>query len=186
MFNVGGGELLVIMLIALMVLGPQRLPDAARQVGKVMAEVRKVSSGFQRELKEALDADVDADPRPRRKEATPLAASVAEADAAAASTTADGGDEPADQGTAAATDVGADDDAAGEAEPAAAVRADADTAEPPGDASADGDAEIAGAPDEATADATATVEPVRPTIAPAVADALDEIAAPVDDQRAAS
>ena len=33
MFNVGGGEVLVIALIALIVLGPQRLPDAARQVG---------------------------------------------------------------------------------------------------------------------------------------------------------
>ena len=36
MFNVGGGELLVILLIALIVLGPQRLPDAARQIGKAM------------------------------------------------------------------------------------------------------------------------------------------------------
>ena len=35
-FNLGGPEVLVILLLALIVLGPQRLPDAARQVGRVM------------------------------------------------------------------------------------------------------------------------------------------------------
>lgn len=55
MFNIGGGEFLVIAAIALIVLGPQRLPEAARQVGKVMGEVRRLSSGFQQELKGALD-----------------------------------------------------------------------------------------------------------------------------------
>lgn len=58
MFNIGGGEFLVIALIALIVLGPQRLPEAARQVGKAMGDLRRVSSGFQNELKSALnDAD---------------------------------------------------------------------------------------------------------------------------------
>ena len=67
MFNIGGGEFLVIALIALIVLGPQRLPDAARQVGKVMGDLRRVSSGFQAELKGALDeADPQAAPTPRR------------------------------------------------------------------------------------------------------------------------
>ena len=54
MFNIGGGEFLVIALIALIVLGPQRLPEAARQVGKAMGELRRISSGFQNELKGAL------------------------------------------------------------------------------------------------------------------------------------
>ena len=54
MFNVGGGELLVIMVLALIVLGPQRLPDAARQVGKVMGDLRRLSSGFQNEMKTAF------------------------------------------------------------------------------------------------------------------------------------
>ena len=58
MFNIGGGELLVIMLIALIVLGPQRLPDAARQIGKAMADLRRLSTGFQNEVRSALD-DVD-------------------------------------------------------------------------------------------------------------------------------
>jgi Tat protein translocase TatB subunit len=59
MFNIGGGELIVIMLIALIVLGPQRLPDAARQIGKTMGDLRRLSTGFQNEMKNALDTADD-------------------------------------------------------------------------------------------------------------------------------
>jgi sec-independent protein translocase protein TatB len=55
MFNIGGGELIVIMLIALIVLGPSRLPDAARQIGRAMSELRRVSTSFQNEVRGALD-----------------------------------------------------------------------------------------------------------------------------------
>jgi sec-independent protein translocase protein TatB len=58
MFNVGGGELIVIMLIALIVLGPQRLPGAARQIGKTMGDLRRLSTGFQNEVRSAIN-DVD-------------------------------------------------------------------------------------------------------------------------------
>lgn len=58
--NVGGWEVMVILLLALIVLGPSRLPDAARQVGKAMAEVRKLSTGFQQEVRSAFE---EADPR---------------------------------------------------------------------------------------------------------------------------
>ena len=78
MFNVGGGELLVILLVALIVLGPQRLPDAARQVGRVMGDIRRISGGFQQELKDAFDAS-DTTPA-RRPESVPLAKAVADAD----------------------------------------------------------------------------------------------------------
>jgi sec-independent protein translocase protein TatB len=67
MFNIGGGEVLVIALVALIVLGPQRLPEAARQVGKVMGDVRRLSSGFQSELKGAFsEADMNTSRSPRR------------------------------------------------------------------------------------------------------------------------
>jgi sec-independent protein translocase protein TatB len=79
MFNVGGGELLVILLVALLVLGPQRLPGAARQVGRVMGDIRRISSGFQQELRDALDAD---EAPARRTEPVPLAKAVADADEA--------------------------------------------------------------------------------------------------------
>ena len=67
MFNIGGGEFLVIAVIALIVLGPQRLPEAARQVGKVMGDLRRLSSGFQNELKGALEeSERAAETGPRR------------------------------------------------------------------------------------------------------------------------
>ena len=62
MGNLGGGEILVIMLVALLVLGPAKLPDAARQLGKAVAEFRKVSGGFQRELRAALEAEPEPTP----------------------------------------------------------------------------------------------------------------------------
>lgn len=55
MFNVGGGEVLVILLVTLLVLGPSKLPDAARQVGAAMTQLRRLSSGFQNELRAAMD-----------------------------------------------------------------------------------------------------------------------------------
>ena len=55
MGNLGGGEILVILLVGLLVLGPQRLPAVGRQVGRVITEIRRVSSGFQEEFRTALD-----------------------------------------------------------------------------------------------------------------------------------
>ncbi len=63
MFNVGGGELFVILLLGLLVLGPERLPKAMGQVGKYVAQLRKMSSGFQDEIRRAMDPD-DAPFRP--------------------------------------------------------------------------------------------------------------------------
>jgi sec-independent protein translocase protein TatB len=68
MLNIGSGEFLVILLVALIVLGPQRLPEAARQIGKVMGDLRRVSSGFQHELRTALeDADLQSGTQTSRR-----------------------------------------------------------------------------------------------------------------------
>lgn len=55
MFNVGGPEIIVILLVALLVLGPEQLPKAMRTFGTVMGEVRKVSNGFQNEMRSVMD-----------------------------------------------------------------------------------------------------------------------------------
>lgn len=57
MFNVGGGEILVILVVALVVLGPDKLPGAMRTIGQAIAEVRKLSNGFQSEMRNAMYAD---------------------------------------------------------------------------------------------------------------------------------
>ncbi|MEO7556711.1 MAG: twin-arginine translocase TatA/TatE family subunit [Acidimicrobiales bacterium] len=55
MFNVGSGELLIILFVALVVLGPDKLPDAARKIGNVMGEIKRMSAGFQDEVRSAID-----------------------------------------------------------------------------------------------------------------------------------
>lgn len=56
MLNLGTPELLVILLVALIVLGPSKLPEAARKLAHAMSEFRRMSSGFQTELRDALDS----------------------------------------------------------------------------------------------------------------------------------
>ncbi len=81
MFNVGGGEIIVIAFIALLVLGPQRLPEAARQAGRAMAELRRFSSGFQGELRAALDEQPGEPSEPPRRAAQAVAEIAASSDA---------------------------------------------------------------------------------------------------------
>ncbi len=89
MFNVGGGEILAILVIALIVLGPDKLPNAARQAGKYLNEFRRISSGFQDEIRGAMDLATTSDP-------TPVKMDPAEpADPGVADETAATGDDPA-------------------------------------------------------------------------------------------
>ena len=62
--NIGGLEVLFVLVVALVVLGPTKLPEAARRAGKYMNEVRRISGNFQRELREAVhDPIVEAEAR---------------------------------------------------------------------------------------------------------------------------
>lgn len=63
MFGIGGTELLVILVIALVVLGPKSVPQIARTLGKAMGEFRKVSTEFQR----TLNTEIELDEHERRK-----------------------------------------------------------------------------------------------------------------------
>jgi len=57
--SIGPVEILVVLVVALLVLGPQKLPDAARSVGRAIGEVRRYTSGFQAEMRDAF-----AEPKP--------------------------------------------------------------------------------------------------------------------------
>lgn len=46
---------MVVLVVALIVLGPEKLPGAARSIGKAMAELRRITSGFESEVRAAID-----------------------------------------------------------------------------------------------------------------------------------
>jgi sec-independent protein translocase protein TatA len=61
-FNIGPTELLVILIIALLVFGPSRLPEVGRTIGKGLREFRKASEDIRQELKFDLDPEPDETP----------------------------------------------------------------------------------------------------------------------------
>jgi sec-independent protein translocase protein TatB len=54
-FNLSGSEIVVILLLALVVLGPEKLPDAMRRFGRVYGELKRMSSSFQEEMRSTLE-----------------------------------------------------------------------------------------------------------------------------------
>jgi sec-independent protein translocase protein TatB len=53
--SLGGGEVIAILIIGLIVLGPEKLPDAIRKFGNIYGEFRRMSQGFQSELRDAFE-----------------------------------------------------------------------------------------------------------------------------------
>ncbi|MBU6281204.1 Sec-independent protein translocase protein TatB [bacterium] len=111
MFGIGMPEMVVILVVALIVLGPRRLPEVARALGKGLAEFRKVTGDVNKELDAArsmIEAEArqhEADQRRRTREKL-----LAEARAAA----------PAPGSEEAAASPGAPDAGSGDAPPVSA------------------------------------------------------------------
>lgn len=57
MFDIGFSELIIIFVIALIVLGPERLPKAARYVGSIFGKMRNTWQGIQMEIERELHID---------------------------------------------------------------------------------------------------------------------------------
>jgi Tat protein translocase TatB subunit len=67
MFGIGMTELLVILVIGLVVLGPKKLPELARSLGRGLAEFRRASTDMRREF---MDVAEEAKIRPPPLEET--------------------------------------------------------------------------------------------------------------------
>ena len=125
MGNLGSMEVVVILLVALVVLGPKKLPDAARQVGRALTELKRISGGFQKEMREAMqDPIVEAEARTKGARVVASESVATTADTAAT-------DHPADDSTAvgdrATGDTATDDAAADSTEAADDTNAQAST-----------------------------------------------------------
>jgi sec-independent protein translocase protein TatB len=58
-FNLSGTEIIVILLLALVILGPEKLPEAMRKAGRAYSELRKMANSFQSEVKSVLDEPME-------------------------------------------------------------------------------------------------------------------------------
>ena len=57
MFGIGGGELIFIMFIVLMLFGSDKIPEIARTMGKMMAQLKNATNDLKSEIQKGADAN---------------------------------------------------------------------------------------------------------------------------------
>ncbi|HEX2758388.1 MAG TPA: twin-arginine translocase TatA/TatE family subunit [Thermoanaerobaculia bacterium] len=92
MGNLGMPELMMIMLLALLLFGPKKLPEIGKQVGKALGEFRRASNDLKRSIQDEMDkaqagldsisSEVKPEPKPEPPALAPAAGAVAQQKAA--------------------------------------------------------------------------------------------------------
>ena len=98
MFGIGSTEILVILVVALIVVGPKSIPQIAKTLGKYMGEIRKVSTEFQRAMntEAAMDEYEQEQQKKKNAQAAPATASASSAPAHAGEAASGGHNTPSE------------------------------------------------------------------------------------------
>lgn len=59
MFGINGPEFILLLLIGILVIGPQRLPEYTQKLANVVKEVRRMASGAREQIKDEVGIDID-------------------------------------------------------------------------------------------------------------------------------
>lgn len=95
MFDVGFGELVLLFVIGLLVLGPQRLPKVAAELGKWVGRARRTATQLRRQLEHEIElSEVIQPPKPPPKPKPPTATESQGDEAAAEQQSAAGHADP--------------------------------------------------------------------------------------------
>jgi Sec-independent protein translocase protein TatA len=177
MFNVTGGELIIILAVALVVLGPERIPEVARSAGRMINKLKTMTEGFSSGVSDVMDdpamkpfkelTELAANPRQKLAEYALEAEAEERAKREAARQAAD---EPVLGAISEpAAEPVADAEIATAAEPAAEPVADAEiatAAEPAAEPVADADVATAAEPAAEAEIATAAEPAAEPVVEP--------------------
>lgn len=172
MFNIGGGEMVVLAILALLVFGPEGLPDILRTVARTVKAFKTAANDFQSEVNTALTLEQQKREvaERRRKRTLPEPASPGPVEAATTALAASAPLESADD--AAADDPIASDMAARVGDPV-----------PESTAPAAETSVAVEAPVSAGTEAASSLDSQAATSAnPEVAASVDSVAAPVEDE----
>jgi len=72
MFDIGPGELVLVAIIGLLVLGPQRLPKVAAEIGKWVGRARRTATQLRRQLEREIElSEIENPPPPSPPPAPP-------------------------------------------------------------------------------------------------------------------
>ena len=59
MFGINGPEFIILLIIGVLVIGPQRLPEYTQKLANLVKEVRRMASGAREQIKEEVGIDID-------------------------------------------------------------------------------------------------------------------------------